>query len=97
MSDKIYISELPTLMKEWDWDKNNKIGLTQNSLSSGSSKKAWWKCSLGHEWEASIYERACRNSNCPYCSNNKVQIGFNDLFTTNPDLAKEWHPTKTVI
>ena len=94
MSDKIYISELPTLMKEWDWDKNNKIGLTPNNLSSGSSKKAWWKCSLGHEWEASIYERATRNTGCPYCANRKIYIGFNDLPTTNPDLAKEWHPIK---
>ena len=94
MSDKIYISELPTLMKDLDWDKNNKKGLTPNSLSSGSSKKAWWKCPLGHEWKASIYERATRNTGCSYCANRKIYIGFNDLPTTNPDLAKEWHPIK---
>jgi len=25
---------------------------------------------------------------CPYCSNQKILIGFNDMWTTNPELAK---------
>ena len=29
---------------------------------------------------------------CPYCSNRRVLAGFNDLATTHPDLAAEWHP-----
>ncbi len=31
---------------------------------------------------------------CPYCSNNKVLRGRNDLVTKRPDLINQWHPTK---
>jgi hypothetical protein len=58
-----------------------------------------WKCALGHEWNAVIYERAIEGTGCPFCSNQKVLIGFNDLATTHPSLAKEafgWDP-KTVV
>ena len=60
MSDKIYASEIPTLLAEWNWDKNNDIGLHPNELLLGSNKKAWWKCEKGHEWLASIYHWAVR-------------------------------------
>ena len=94
MNEPKHISEIPNLMSEWDWEKNAQINLTPNCLLSGSNKIAWWKCALGHEWQARIIERAQNNTGCPYCSNRKVKVGFNDLATTNPDLAKEWHPKK---
>ena len=31
-----------------------------------------------------------RYRNCPYCSNRKLLIGFNDLETKNSELLKEW-------
>ncbi len=34
-------------------------------------------------------DRALLNSGCPYCSNQKVLKGFNDLATTHPILAKQ--------
>jgi len=54
------------------------------------TKKVWWKCELGHEWEASIDHIANRGCNCPYCKNKKVLTGFNDLATIRPDLLDEW-------
>ena len=27
---------------------------------------------------------------CPYCSNNSILKGFNDLATTNPEVLNEW-------
>ena len=38
----------------------------------------------------------CRSNgrDCPYCNNKKVLSGYNDLATVNPNLAKQWHPTK---
>ncbi len=42
MSDKIYISELPNLMREWDWDKNSADGLFPEQLYPKSNKKAHW-------------------------------------------------------
>ena len=32
---------------------------------------------------------------CPYCDNRKPLPGFNDLTTTNPELATEWSPNNS--
>lgn len=55
-------------------------------VSYRSKKKLLWECSEGHTWEASVIDRV-KGGNCPYCQNRKVLKGFNDLFTTNPELA----------
>ena len=40
----------------------------------------------------------CKNkTQCPYCSNQKILPGFNDLKTTYPDIAQEWDETKNTI
>ena len=31
-----------------------------------------------------------KHQNCPYCCNQKILKGYNDLATTNPELLKEW-------
>ena len=55
----------------------------------------WWLGKCGHEWQASISSRAgSKKSQCPYCTNERVLTGFNDLDTTNPELIAEWHPIK---
>lgn len=80
----------PTLAKEWHSEKNGH--LYPIHVTPGSSKRVWWVCCRGHEWEASVASRV-RGSNCPYCSGRKV-CDDNCLFTINPKLSNEWHPTK---
>ena len=83
----------PKIAKQWHPTKN---GLsTPFDFFSGSHKKVWWKCDKGedHEWLAVINSRANQSSGCPVCSNKKV-VKSNSLATLNPNLAKEWHPTK---
>lgn len=63
------------------------------AISANSRLKAWWTCNRGHEWETPVFLRTQMGYNCPYCSNQKVLVGFNDLATTHPILASEWHPT----
>ena len=91
--EKKFLIDTPTLMAEWNWEKNNEVGLNPNVLTLGSNKKAWWKCSKGHEWVASIVHRN-NGRGCPYCSSQKVLKGFNDLQTINPNLAAEWNYEK---
>ena len=83
----------PDLAKEWDYDKN--APLVPSDVSIGSNHKVWWKCDKNHSWEALINNRN-KGSGCPYCCNTKVLEGFNDLATTNPDLAKEWNYKKNI-
>ena len=40
--EKQYVSDNAQLVAEWDWEKNNKIGLDPYQLTYGSGKKAWW-------------------------------------------------------
>ena len=80
------------LVNEWHPTKNG--DLTPYGITHGVNRKAWWKCEKGHEWEAIINNR--RKTGCPYCSRIKVNKD-NCLATTNPKLAKEWHPTRNGI
>jgi hypothetical protein len=80
----------PGLAKEWHPFRNG--DLTPRDVTPGSHRMAWWLCAKGHEWEAMIYSR---NSGvgCPYCA-GQAACEDNCLQTRNPELAKEWHPTK---
>ena len=91
--EKQYVSDSVQLMTEWNWGKNNELGFNPNTLTLGSNKKVWWKCSKGHEWQAVIYNRNSGNG-CPYCVGQKVLKGYNDIQTVNPTLAKEWNYKK---
>ena len=58
----------PILAKEWNDEKNN--GLTPSDVMPNSNKNAWWKCSVGHEWQAVIASRN-RGRGCPQCHRKK--------------------------
>lgn len=81
----------PELAKEWHPIKNGSI--TPNLITKCANKNVWWKGKCGHEWQATIWNRI-QGQNCPICANKIVLTGFNDLQTTNPEIASEWHPTK---
>jgi hypothetical protein len=71
-------------------------GWDPSTLSAGSNQKRLWRCHLGHLFSAKPSERTTRDSQCPTCIGRTVLIGFNDLATTNPELAAEadgWDPT----
>ena len=83
----------PDIAKEADgWDPTTVV--------AGSSKKVVWKCKDGHKWNTDITHRTgLKKTGCPFCSNQRLLIGFNDLATTHPDIAKEadgWDPTTVV-
>ena len=84
------INDLATLKPQLaqEWSEKNELKPTEVSVAS--HKKIIWKCSLGHEWEASVKSRTVNGTGCPYCSHNKVLAGFNDLATVFPDVAAEW-------
>lgn len=82
----------PKIAKEWNYEKNKE--LTPNNVTSYSPRKVWWICSRGHEWEATINSRAGNKTGCPYCNGRYAITGENDLYTTSPELLKEWNYEK---
>ena len=89
----------PQLAKEWHPTKNG--NLTPDNICANSNKKVWWLLPydtedgkhFDFEWQATVNERN-NGASCPYLNGKRIWIGFNDLTTTNPELASEWHPTK---
>lgn len=84
----------PELAKEWDYHKNQL--LSPNSIIASSTKKVWWLCKNSHSWQAKVSDRN-RGHKCPYCTNREVLTGYNDLATTNPELAQEWNVRKNPL
>ena len=82
----------PEIAGQWHPTKN--LPLTPRDVTCGSTRKIWWRCEKGHEWETRVFTRTSGNSGCPYCAGLKVWVGDNDLATERPDLAAQWHPMK---
>lgn len=81
----------PRIACEWDHEKNGAI--TPDQVASYSQRRFWWRCGLGHSWQATPSKRV-QGEGCPYCCGNKVWSGFNDLGTSNPELIDEWDEEK---
>lgn len=58
-------------------------------VGASSGRKVEWKCGLDHRWLAKISSRTYGQNGCPYCAGRLVWVGFNDLRTTHPEVAKE--------
>ena len=71
--------ECPHLVKEWDYKKNSP--LLPTDVRKFSNKRVWWKCRLGHSWQAPVSRRT-GGSGCPYCSGNLVWVPFS-ISSTN--------------
>ena len=84
-------SQFPEIAAQWDRERNDE--LTAETVSPYSSRKVWWRCRLGHSWQAAVSARTCRGSGCPYCAGRLVLAGFNDLASLEPKVARQWHPT----
>ena len=61
-------SKAPVLAMQWHPTKNG--DLTPSTITAFSSKKVWWQCEYGHEWQATVNQRRHRQI-CPYCRRRK--------------------------
>lgn len=87
----------PELLKEWDYEKNNALGISPHKLTGIISKAVWWQCERGHSYQARINYRVLSGGGCPYCSHQKPLVGFNDLETLYPNVLDEWDYEKNTI
>ena len=79
------------LLTQWHPEKNEP--LTPATISRGSSKKVWWKCEKGHEWQSPPYLRTTKQCGCPYCAGRKAYPGT-DLKSLYPDITAQWDEQK---
>lgn len=80
------------LLEEWDYEKNT---ITPHDIPKTYKEKVHWKCSEGHEWEATVYNRV-NGTGCPVCNTgnnvkrNKVTLA-EWCRDNNSTLCDEWN------
>jgi hypothetical protein len=79
----------PALAAEWHPSLNGER--QPEDFTHGSKESACWLCPVGHEYWTRI-ERRTRGYNCKVCSRRTLVPNVNDLATTEPILASEYHP-----
>jgi hypothetical protein len=73
-------------------------GWDPTTVTAGSNKKRAWLCPKGHPSEKAVNQRTS-GYGCAFCQGLRVEVGYNDLATTHPEIAKEawgWDPTTVV-
>ena len=90
IEDKAFANVHPELLQYWDYNKNK--GLDPLKVSYGSDKKVWWLCKEGHSYQQKVNSKS-KGAGCPICTHQQVSEET-CLATINPEIAKEWHPTK---
>lgn len=84
----------PDLISQWHPTFNK---VTPLEVYAGSNRSViWTNCPAEetHVWAASIAQRTRpKPSGCAVCAGRQIMIGVNDLATTHPSIAAQWHPT----
>jgi hypothetical protein len=78
----------PLIAREWHPKKNEQ---RPDEVFAGSQQLAWWRCERGHEWQATVRNRALRDHGCPTCAHRPPEED-DSLAAARPDLAQQWHP-----
>jgi hypothetical protein len=89
------LNKYPQIAKEWHPIKN--LPLTPDRVRPSSNLRVRWQCQVNssHEWLAKIKSRTFFKNECPHCK--KIKITTNEkisLLEYDPELCKQWHPTK---
>ncbi|MFQ6226270.1 zinc-ribbon domain-containing protein [Nocardia sp. NPDC002869] len=79
----------PVLAADWHPDLNGE--LTATDVTAGTGRLIWWLGKCGHPYTATVDQRR-RGNGCAVCAGHQVLPGVNDLSTTHPAIAAEWHP-----
>lgn len=86
------VATIADLFRWWDAEAN--VGMDPAEVHATSDEVVSWQCEdEGHRWRERVFARTERRQECPVCSGRIVQEGVNDVFTTHPALAVEWHPS----
>ncbi|MEV0733407.1 zinc-ribbon domain-containing protein [Polymorphospora sp. NPDC050346] len=59
----------PDLLQEWAADLNG--DLDPAAVRCGSVVRVWWRCLVGHVWDARVDVRALRGRGCPTCAGGR--------------------------
>jgi len=67
LADNSMLKNHPEMFYNWDFEKNDDLGLDVYKVTKGSNKKAHWKCQYGHTWIKTVNAQV-RNNQCKFCN-----------------------------
>ena len=86
-------SQIPELLKLWDWEKNQKLGLDPAKINPWSEIESHWICPFNHQYTASIKvvseASKQRNTGCSACKYNQKLIDIDGLHVSAAGLVKK--------
>ena len=83
----------PEIAKWWHPNKNGE--LKPEDVSAGTSRKFWFKCGLGHEFESPTTRQNKKTIVCARCS-GRVASEERNFAKNFPDLVKQWDYKKNL-
>ncbi len=82
----------PDVARYWSRARNG--DLKARDVLATSSRRVWWRCPEGHEWQTSVKHRvSAPGYGCPFCANRRISSS-NSLAAVRPDLARELDESK---
>lgn len=79
-----------------EWSELNG-DLRPDMVGARSRRNVWWHCPICRNEYRMLIGSRMKGLSCPYCSNQRVLQGFNDLTTTDPQLVEEWDCEKNTL
>jgi len=79
----------PELLAELHTTRNQ--NLDPRKIAAGSTRRIWWRCQIGHDWQARVNDRS-HGSGCPVCAKQRPIRRERSLAVKHPTLLNELHP-----
>lgn len=89
--DYMQYDKINDYLAEWDFQSN--VGI--NPYSVKDDTQVWWKCSSDpvHPIFNKSIKHMAKNRRCPYCTEEILISGNNDIATKYPEIVKLFKPT----
>lgn len=61
-------TKFPELLQDWDYEKNNALGIYPDEIPYNLMKKVYWRCHVcGHKWSVFVNSRTTNGRGCIKC------------------------------
>jgi hypothetical protein len=65
-------TRFPKVAQQWHPTKNGE--LRPRDVTFGTTRRVWWRCASGHEWQTTVVNRTRAGHNCPHCRRYKQDV-----------------------
>jgi hypothetical protein len=83
----------PVVARQWHPTRNGK--LSPRDILGAVARRVWWKCDVGHAWEAIVSNRTRLGSGCPLCRPGRATRKHRPLLTERGGAEARRYPATT--